>query len=269
MLLNERAIRIAVIHTFIELNARKRNIERVSKAIERILQHDEHVKMIILPQMLNGIALYEGIVRKGVKVNGELIPGPTVEELININRKYAVTLLAGPILERRGSRLYRSAVFISNSEVKKVVRQVSVGGGVSGYNEIPYIDSVDLKVGVYIAEDIFYPDVALALSILNPNITVVFPHFVNDVAKQQLMAKARALESRSVTIIVGGIYTHRQDVLAVVPTVVISEEGDDIERVDKMDERVVVLDINVRSRDNSMIIAERRRFLRVLKKLLQ
>uniref|UniRef100_A0A7C4FED0 CN hydrolase domain-containing protein n=1 Tax=Ignisphaera aggregans TaxID=334771 RepID=A0A7C4FED0_9CREN len=268
MSVNGNVMRIAVLHTFVEFNARKKNIDRVSSSIERALHYEERIKMVILPQMVNGIALYEEIAGKGVKISGETIPGPTIEELVNVSRKFNASLLVGPILERRGSKLYRSTTFISGSEVKSVVRQITARGRISGYRGIPYIDLNSSGIGIYIADDIFYPEIALIFSIINPSITIFFPSIESDIVKQQLMARARALESRSVTIMVGGIYTYKQEIMGVVPTIVLDEEGDEVERVDKVDERIIVLNVNVKLRPNHVVTNERKRILKILKRLL-
>ena len=268
MHINENAVRIAVLHTFVEFNAKKKNMDRISDAIKKVLHYEERVRMIVLPQMINGIAAYEEIAKKGIKISGETIPGPFTDGLINISRMYGADLLAGPILERRGSKLYRSSTFISGYEVKRVIRQVMTGGRVSGHKEIPYIDLDNLGIGIYIADDMFYPEIALILSILNPNVTIFFPRIGNDITKQQIIAKARTVESKNVAIMVGGIYMYKQEILAVIPTIVIDEEGDEIERVDKVDERIIVLNVNPKQRSNSIITNERKKLLKTLKKLL-
>jgi predicted amidohydrolase len=242
-------LKFAIIHTAFEIGAKKRNIEKVNQLLEKITQRGEQIDFVILPQMLNGVAMYENVARKtgkSIKNVGEKIPGELSEELIATSSRYNVGVIAGPILERRGSRLYRSVMIVLNGELRAVLRQVFAEKNIGSYKGVPYADLGSIKVGVLIAEDVLYPDIALFFSLAKPHILIVFPSLDKGLEEQLALAKARAIECGCAVIFVGGTFTYRHEILSAVPTVVVDENGANIEFVGETDEKILILNVKKR-----------------------
>ncbi|MEL9940804.1 MAG: carbon-nitrogen hydrolase family protein [Ignisphaera sp.] len=265
----ESRIDVAAIHTNIELGSRKRNIAKIKDLIERLFEHRKYVDIVILPQMVNGVPIYEIEFKKTLKISGESIPGPTTDEIARLARSYGVNIVVGPLIERRGSRLYRSAVFIGkDGDIKKVIRQVTADNSnkISGYPQLPYMALDKAKIGFLIADDIFYPEISFTFSLLNMDIIVVYPSINQDIQKQQQVAFVRAVESGSMGLVVGGIFEYKQDVLATVPTVVIDENGEEIEKID-VEEKVVAMSVTAKH-VNRADTNTRLKIIKELKKVL-
>ncbi|MEM1608889.1 MAG: carbon-nitrogen hydrolase family protein [Ignisphaera sp.] len=246
----ESRIDVAAIHTNIELGSRKRNIAKIKDLIERLFEHRKYVDIVILPQMVNGVPIYEIEFKKTLKISGESIPGPTTDEIARLARSYGVNIVVGPLIERRGSRLYRSAVFIGkDGDIKKVIRQVTADNSnkISGYPQLPYMALDKAKIGFLIADDIFYPEISFTFSLLNMDIIVVYPSINQD-------------------LVVGGIFEYKQDVLATVPTVVIDENGEEIEKID-VEEKVVAMSVTAKH-VNRADTNTRLKIIKELKKVL-
>ncbi|MEM0027218.1 MAG: carbon-nitrogen hydrolase family protein [Ignisphaera sp.] len=267
MQLNSINIDVAVIHTSIELGTRKRNIAKIKDLLEKLLKHQRYVDIVILPQMVNGVPIYEIEFKKTLKISSETIPGPTTDEMGKLARNYGVNLVVGPLIERRGSRLYRSVVCIGkDGDVKKVIRQVAPNNKFSGYSQVPYMVLGNARIGFLIADDLFYPEISFTFSILNIDIIVIYPSINQDIYRQQQATVVRTIESGSMGLMVGGIFEYKQDVLATVPTIVIDENGEEIERID-MDEKVVAMSVSTKHVDRVNVNA-RFKIIKELKKML-
>jgi predicted amidohydrolase len=266
-------LKFAVIHTVFEIGAKKRNIEKVNQLLEKIAQRGERIDFVVLPQMLNGVAMYENVARKigkSIKKVGEKIPGELSEELIATSSRYNVGIIAGPILERRGSRLYRSVMIVVDGELKAVLRQVFAEKNIGSYKGVPYADLGSIKVGVLIAEDVLYPDIGLFFSLVKPHILIVFPSLDKGLEEQLVLAKARAIECNCAVIFVGGTFTYKHEILSAIPTVIVDENGANIEFVSETDEKVLIL--NVKKRESfaeSISDKERLKFVKYMLRLIR
>ncbi|MDK6029065.1 carbon-nitrogen hydrolase family protein [Ignisphaera sp. 4213-co] len=264
------SISIAIVHTIIELGSRKKNLSKIKNVLERLMQHQKNVDVVILPQMINGVPIYEINFKKIFKIVSETIPGPTTEDMIKLSNKYNVDLIVGPLVERRGSKLYRSAIYVSKGgSIKEVVRQVTPTDKFNGYAQIPYITMNNAKIGFLIADDIFYPELSFIFSILDVDIIIAFPSIKQDIRKQQQIASLRALEANTMALVIGGIFEYKQDVIATIPTIVFDEYGEEMEKME-VEEKVLILNIHMKSRSvMRKTLNSRLKIINELKKLLR
>lgn len=257
--------RIAVVHGVIELGGRSKNLARVAAAIEGARLYSG-IGLVVLPQMLNGATLYKfGGEQWEAKIKGESLHGRTIKFFVDVASKHHVNFLLGPILERRGARLYRSAIFMSPTGVVKAVRQTTMPSLLGQGKELPLIDAEKFRLWIYMGEDIFYPELAFVLCLSGAQLVVFYPSYDLDSEKQLKLASARAIEAGLPVLVVGGTVIRRGRTLASVPTTVINWRGEVEEEVREAETKLVVVTVNLKERSapiNASIIKLRERALR-------
>lgn len=268
-MLETSEVSIAVIHSSIEVGNRARNITKIERIVEK-LSESSSIDLAVAPQMINGIPLYNYLITtvRRVKRVAETIPGTTTQKICVITNKYNKHLLVGPILERRGTKLYRSAFLtIPVLGVKGVVRQLEAFEGYGSNIEVPILDMSKFKVGVVIAEDILYPEISLLLNLASINVLIFYPSLDVNLNKQRYLAMMRAIETRCTVIMIGGTITRRGEILLDVPTIAIDENGDVIEELAGSEDRVLLVKIGVGA-DRGFMTHYRKSVLIKLRKLL-
>ncbi|MEM2698096.1 MAG: carbon-nitrogen hydrolase family protein [Ignisphaera sp.] len=260
-------ITIAVIHSCIEIGNRAKNIARIGRIIEK-LGGSNSVDLVVAPQMINGIPLYKHPTIIKARKGAETIPGSTTQEMSNIANRYNRNLLVGPILERRGTKLYRSAfLVIPILGIKGVVRQLEGFEGYGSNIEVPLFDVNKFKVGVVIAEDIFYPEISLLLDLMGIDTLIFYPTFDINLNKQRHLMMVRAIETKCTSIMVGGTMTKRGEVLLEIPTIAVDENGDTIEELGGGEDKVLLIKVGVKS-SKEITAQPRKNVLVKLRKLL-
>lgn len=267
-MLEASEITVAIIHSSIEVGNRAKNIVKIERIIER-LSRSSNIDLIVTPQMINGALLYNHpIVVKRIRRIAESIPGTTTQEMGAMANKYNKNLLVGPILERRGAKVYRSAfLVIPILGVKNVIRQLETFEGSSSNIEIPLLNMNKFKVGILIAEDILYPEVSLLLNLMNIDVLIFYPTLDMNLNKQRQLIIMRAIESKCTGVMVGGTITRRGEVLLDVPTIAVDENGDVIEELIGIEDKVLLVRVNVKT-DKGFINHHRKNVLIKLRKLL-
>lgn len=247
-MLEASEITVAVIHSSIEVGNRARNIVKIERIIEKLSRSGD-IDLVVIPQMINGAPLYNyPATTKRTKRMAETIPGNTTQEISIIANKYNRNLLVGPILERRGAKLYRSAfLVIPVLGIKGVVRQLETFEGYSSNIEAPLLDMSKFKVGVIIADDILYPEISLLLNLVNIDILIFYPTLDMNISKQRQLVMMRAIESRCTGIMVGGTITRRGEALLDIPTIAVDENGDVIEELIGIEDKVLLVKANVKA----------------------
>lgn len=268
-MLDAKEISVAVIHSSIEVGSRVRNIAKIERIIERLNESGGSVDLAIVPQMINGIPLYSyPTTTKRFKRTAETIPGTTTQQICTITNKYNKHLLVGPILERRGTKLHRSAFLaMPVFGVKGVVRQLETFEGYSSTIETPILDMGRFKIGVVIAEDILYPEISLLLNLSSIDFLIFYPSLDINLNKQKYLAMMRAIETGCTTIMIGGTVTRRGEVLLDVPTMAVDESGDVIEELVGAEDRVLLVKIGI-GRGRGVLSRYRRNVLVKLRRLL-
>lgn len=217
-------VTIAVVHGSIELGRLEHNIHRIEEAAERA--KTEGTEIMLLPAMVNGVPLFD--LRKNLRIKRatETIPGRTSEHLAKIAYRSNLYLIVGPILERRGSKVYRSAFVIEPSmNIKYVVSQVLTPTNFGQSPSIPVITIKNINIGIFIAEDIHLPELSLLMKIWGVSMIIFYPYPQVSIDKMVAMLKTRALELKSIVISIGFTLWRKNEEIMFMPTTIVDENG--------------------------------------------
>ncbi len=261
-----KKITIAIIHTSIELGSRLKNIEKIRNSLNKI--KDRKVGIIVIPAMVNGIPIFTSFART-IKIRrvAEIIPGSTSQSLDKLSVEFNKKFIVGPILERRGSKIFVSSFYIvPNKGVTNIIRHVAASGDFLRSTELPIIVDNDMKICVFYGRDVFLPEVSLSAYLLGTDVAIAYPDLDYDLHKQRLALITRALELNSTVILVGGSVTRKGEPLIQLPTIIIDEEGDIVNETSEED-KVILIDIEIKTR-KKYIDYGRKNLLKRLRKLI-
>ena len=261
------SLSIALPHMRVELGGKKRNLERVRQAAQIAKNMGAHV--IVLPSMFNvgPVNSPHFRVRVGKRSLMESIPGYTSEYLGSIARDIGITILAGPIYERVGSKTYRTVFLVEPLRgVTTKLRKLVSKKGAAPLNEA--IIDYGLRLGLLVENDILLPELSLYLYLLEPHAIIAFPELTPEGTKQRLALFARSLECETMILAVGGIVSRGKEDLFELPTFVISENGEVVEEVRGMAERVIVVKVSAVTKKRA-IDGKRLELLKKVRKLIR
>ncbi|MDP8003205.1 MAG: carbon-nitrogen hydrolase family protein [Caldisphaera sp.] len=179
-------LKIAIIHTRIKLGARRTNLRRLEELINRtIIEHD--VDLIYLPAYpLTGpvVGYYPNQKIKMMLKNfserlneSELQQNQTFMALSKWSHEFGIYTIAGPIVERAGPRLYLTT-FSTNpqGELSGKYRKIAItkseeeSGLTPGKSVVVFeIKKKSAYIGIFIDEDLGYPEIFRALSYMGAN----------------------------------------------------------------------------------------------------
>ncbi len=246
---------MAVLHMKIELGSKRRNIDRIRKLVS--VAKAEGAKIVVLPASFNvgPILSKEFSSKKSRRGYCESIPGPLTETLTVLASKHEVVIVAGPIIERVGARLYKTSIVLEplkgvigklrkvNVEPDKIIaRPKDVDLVAELYNGI--------KLGLIIEDDILLPEISLALLIQKPDVVIAFLNLDHTSLKYRDYIRIRAAEIGTIAVGVGGIVAKGSTVLYAVPTIVADSNGEVIEEVKGVEEKVVFVNVSKRKSSN-------------------
>ncbi|MCG2909126.1 MAG: carbon-nitrogen hydrolase family protein [Stygiolobus sp.] len=152
---------IGLIHLKLKESSKKQNIEKAKKLIKTA--KEKGAKLVVLPSLFpvgNVFEVYENDkkLKSIIRNLAEKIPGPTTDTLINLATEGEVHLIAGPILEQAGPKIFLTTLIISpQGEIigkyrKIIVSEKDVKLGISAGKE-PVFMSLDKRYGI-LAEDL-------------------------------------------------------------------------------------------------------------------
>ncbi|MGC8572503.1 MAG: carbon-nitrogen hydrolase family protein [Caldisphaera sp.] len=181
---------MAILHTRIKLGARRTNMKRLEEIINRVMIDHDDIDLIYLPAYpLTGpiVGYYPNQKVKNMLKNyaerlneSEIQQNQTFMSVSKWSHEFGIYVIAGPIVERAGPRLYLT-VFASNpqGELAGKYRKIAItkaedeNGLTPGKNvEIFNVKKKDANVGVFIDEDLGYPEIFKALSYMGANVIV-------------------------------------------------------------------------------------------------
>lgn len=234
---------IAVVHGVIELGKFDHNIRKIEDVARRA--RDEGVEILLLPSMINGGPIFD--LKQGIRVKRitDTIPGRTSEYLAKLAHRFGLYIVAGPILERRGSKVYRSVFVVEPTmAVRSVVSQMLTPTGYSHSSSIPIITVRDIDIGVFIAEDIHLPELSLLMRVYGVDTSIFYPYPQISTDKIVAMLKTRALELKVVMMCVGGSVWRKNEEVFLMPTAIVDDNGTLIHET--LDKTLKVIKIAIR-----------------------
>lgn len=259
---------IAVVHSSIDLGKPEQNIRRIEEIAERA--REEGVEILFLPPMVNGVPIFEIKKNLRIKRTAETIPGKTTEHIMEIASKCNLYIITGPILERRGSKLYRSAFIVDPMKnVKSVVSQVQTPAGYGQSSSPPIVSIKNLNIGIFIAEDILSPELVLLMKIIGVDIAIFYPYPHITLDKIVSILKTRALELRAMIISVGCTIKRKDEELMFLPTAIVDENGVVVHEIlDKSTKMVKMVVQNTQKRELAVHSAAYKKLLKHIAKTL-
>lgn len=224
---------IGLLHLKLREMGKKYNIEKAKKLIK--VAKDKGAKLVILPSLFpagNIFEVYENDKksRSIIKNLAEKIPGSVTDTLINLSMEGEVHLIAGPILEQAGPKIFLTTLIISpQGEIlgkyrKVIISEKDVRLGISSGKEPVYM-TLDKRYGIISEDDLFSPEINRLLSLNNVSAIIgtvkAYPRNGYDVIKY--MTIARTIENGVPYIIVGEtIEDENGEIVASSPTFVTS-----------------------------------------------
>ncbi|MCE4607167.1 MAG: carbon-nitrogen hydrolase family protein [Desulfurococcales archaeon] len=256
----EDVIRIAIIHGKIRYQARRQNIHKLSASIEEAMSKEEPPQLLILPPYpltgpLIGYNSHDRTMRY-IKSNAERIneKGYTTQFIWQRITLYTASVLAGPIIERAGPKLFNTMLLVDQDHHRVLrYRKISVSpleakyrinpGKEPGLLSIPGPGGIDKRLGVFIENDIMHPEIFRILSLMGSWVIIgsILPlpymeplvtsgeseeavYTVNS-SLLESFASVRAMETGVPVIIVGGIIENLHgELMAESPTIIADPE---------------------------------------------
>jgi predicted amidohydrolase len=256
----EDVIRLAIIHGKIRYQARRQNIHKLSASIEEAMSKEEPPQLLILPPYpltgpLIGYNNHERTMRY-IKNNAERIneKGYTTQFIWQRMAPYMANVLAGPIIERAGPKLFNTILLIDQDHHRVLrYRKISVSpmemkyrinpGKEPGLLSMPGPGGVERKIGVFIENDIIHPEIFRILALMGAWVIIgsilPLPYMEPLVTTEEsgdliysvntslleAFASVRAMETGVPVIIVGGILENLHgELMAESPTIIADPE---------------------------------------------
>ncbi|AAY80207.1 carbon-nitrogen hydrolase family protein [Sulfolobus acidocaldarius] len=225
---------IGLLHLRLKEASRKANIEKARRLIK--VAKEKGAKLVVLPSLFpigNLFEVYENEKksRSVIRNLAEKIPGSISEMLINLAMEGEVHLMAGPILEQAGPKIFLTSLIISpQGEIigkyrKVIISEKDTRLGISSGKE-PMFLSLDKRYGIISEDDLFSPEINRILA-LGSSVAVIgsikaySKNNSSDIIKH--VAISRTLENEIPYILVGEmIEDENGDIIGSSPTFVTS-----------------------------------------------
>ncbi|MFP3188503.1 MAG: carbon-nitrogen hydrolase family protein [Sulfolobaceae archaeon] len=205
---------IGLLHLKLKEASKKANVEKAKKLIKEAKERG--AKLVILPSLFpvgNIFEIYENDKKsKSIIRNlSEKIPGTITDTLINLATEGEIHLVAGPILEQAGPKVFLTTLIISpQGEIigkyrKVIISEKDVRLGISSGKE-PVFMSLDKRYGILAEDDIFSPEINRVLALGNASAIIgSIKAYARSPDIVKYVAIARTLENGMPYILVGEV----------------------------------------------------------------
>jgi len=205
---------IGLLHLKLKEASKKANVEKAKKLIKEAKERG--AKLVILPSLFpvgNIFEIYENDKKsKSIIRNlSEKIPGTITDTLINLATEGEIHLVAGPILEQAGPKVFLTTLIISpQGEIigkyrKVIISEKDVRLGISSGKE-PVFMSLDKRYGILAEDDIFSPEINRVLALGNASAIIgSIKAYARSPDIVKYVAVARTLENGIPYILVGEV----------------------------------------------------------------
>ena len=186
-------VAIGIVYERIRLDAKRTNIKRLEDGMNKLLKRYDNVKLVILPAypFTGPLSAYDPLkLKRVVWSNAERITAPTgrsrhssvIATMLRWSMEYGVYIVGGPILERAGPKVYLTIVSTSpNGDIIGRYRKISLTkleeeAGISS-GRLPglmRIGELGLTLGVFVEDDLAYPELFRAMQVGGANIVLGF-----------------------------------------------------------------------------------------------
>jgi predicted amidohydrolase len=234
----------------LRLLTKKSNLEKARKLTREAAA--KGAKLVVLPAFVNTAPfyLYYSMQRNKViaKNQAERVPSMTSEYLSMIAAESGVYLVAGPIIERAGPRLFLTTLIISpTGEIISKYRKMVINGvdrelGISAGRTPFVLDQLGRSMGIMAEDDLYYPEVARTLVMMGATALVTSLRIGDPVDKIRLMLLARSMENHVPILAVGGAL-ETPDKYYETPTMVVDPEKGIVDEVKDTEDTFVLVEM--------------------------
>jgi predicted amidohydrolase len=230
--------------------ARKANLEKARKLVKEAAL--KGARVAVLPSFVNSgpFFLYYPRARNKViaKNQAERIPGNTSEYLSMVAIENGVYLIAGPIVERAGPKLFLTTIVIApNGSIVAKYRKISRNGvdeelGISPGRQPVVIQDLKRPLGIMSEDDIFYPEIARSLILGGATAMIVTLRPGFDPERLKLMLLARSFENKVPILAVGSSFETPEGIIEV-PTVVVDPQSGFVEEINEPKDTFLLVEV--------------------------
>ncbi len=253
------SITIALIHMKMRLLAKRANMDKARKLIKQAAV--KGAKIVVLPSMVNVAPFYlvypPARAKYIAKNQAERIPGSTSDFLSMTAVENGVYIIAGPIIERAGPRLFLTTIVLGpDGDIAAKYRKIAVNSrdeelGISGGREFHVIDAGVRKAGLMAEDDIYYPEIARSLLVKGATLFITPLRIGDNVQRTELILSARAVENHTPILAVGGIL-ETSDRYIEMPTMVIHPDKGVDEKMSN-EESFILVEVSPKPDSQSLI----------------
>ena len=235
------SIMVALVHMRLKPLARRNNLERARKLVKDAAL--KGARLVVLPAFVNIGPFFLHYPRNRNRTitrnQAERIPGSTFEYLSMMAIENGVYLVAGPIIERAGPKVFLTTMVIApNGSLVTKYRKITSNGldedlGISPGRQVVVFDDVGRNIGLMAEDDALFPEVGRSL--LMEGATAFIASLRPDkeeasVDKIKLALLSRSLENRVPIMAVGSVF-ETIDNMYTMPTMVIDPNRGIVEEI--------------------------------------
>ncbi len=234
----------------LKLLTKKANLEKARKLTKEAAI--KGAKLVVLPSFFNTspFFLYYPMQRNKiiVKNQAERIPSMTSEYLSLMASESGVYIIAGPMIERAGPRLFLTTLVVApNGEIIAKYRKLAISGldeelGIT-YGKSAYVlNNLGRPIGVMAEDDIYYPEVARSLLLMGATLFITTLRIGEPIEKLKLMLQARSKECNVPILAVGGAL-EAMDKYIETPTMVVDPEKGIVEEMKDNIDNILLVEV--------------------------
>lgn len=244
------SITVALIHMRLKPLAKKSNLEKARKLVREAAL--KGASIAVLPSFVNTgpfFLYYPRTRNKSIARNqAERVPGNTFEYLSMMAIENGIYLIAGPIVERAGPKMFLTTlVIMPNGALLTKYRKISCNTvdedlGISPGREVVVFNEVGRAMGIMSEDDIYYPEIARALLLGGATALVTTLRPGEDVNKVKLTLLARSMENKVPILAVGGAFETVENVIDI-PTMVIDPQNGIVEEINEPKDTFLLVEV--------------------------
>ncbi len=243
-------ITVALIHMRLKPLARKTNLERARKLVKEAAM--KGARLVVLPAFVNIGPFFLHYPRNRNKAitrnQAERIPGSTFEYLSMVAIENGVYLIAGPIIERAGPKIFLTTMIISPSgSLMAKYRKIASNGldeelGISSGRQVVVVDEIGRSMGIMAEDDIFYPEIARSLLLEGATLFVTSLRPGVDTNRVKLMLMSRSVENSVPILAVGSVFETIDNIVEI-PTMVVDPNKGIIEEIKEPKDTYLLVEV--------------------------
>ena len=231
-------ITVALVHMRLKPLARKTNLERARKLVKEAAM--KGARVVVLPAFVNIGPFFLHYPRNRNRAitrnQAERIPGSTYEYLSMVALENGVYLIAGPIIERAGPKIFLTTMVISpNGSLVAKYRKIATNGldeelGISPGRNIVVVDDIGRSFGIMAEDDLLFPEIARSLLLEGATVYVTSLRPGEDPSTVKLFLMARSMENNVPILAVGSVF-ETIDKIVDMPTLIVDPKKGIVEEI--------------------------------------